>query len=332
VNVVGNGELALGGRVGAVDSSAEVVFGGLDLDGSELVVVISVQVEVGDDVAKLLENALAGRVARRVRRTHVSRVFADDVADSHLVLDHLVVDLSLGDSREILVRPRVRSDLVTLSNHTPDDRGPGLVDGTLANVDASHEESSLETSCLELVQNLVSVDVRAVVIGNGNSSWLAASVDASTTVRNAAFLRTSIVASASSSRGLVGITSRAEVEKTVRSVAMLCSISTVSSSRAAVTGSTNSVAKTGTAAVVGITSLTSLEVVRALHSSGGASSARRRHPDLDVVGQTEELGGSLNAAMSSDEGGHRGGGENLRETHYVYDITVSFLRKTLRFE
>jgi hypothetical protein len=42
VNVVSNGELALRRRVGAVDSSAEVVLGGLDLDGSELVVIVGI--------------------------------------------------------------------------------------------------------------------------------------------------------------------------------------------------------------------------------------------------------------------------------------------------
>lgn len=88
-------------------------------------------------------------------------------------------------------------------------------------------------------------------------------------------------------------------------------------SRAAVARSADSVAEAGTATVVGITTLTCLEVMRALHSSGSASSTRRRHPDLDVVGQTEELGGSLDAAMGSNEGSHRRGGEHLRETHYV---------------
>jgi hypothetical protein len=94
------------------------------------------------------------------------------------------------------------------------------------------------------------------------------------------------------------------------------------SSRAAVAGSADRIAKVGTAAIVGVTSLTGLDVVRTLHSSGGASSAWRRHPDLDIIGQTEKLGGSLDAAMSSNERSHRRGGENLRETHYVYDMTL----------
>lgn len=228
MDVVGNGKLALGSWVGAVNSIAEVVLSGLDLDGSELVVVIGIQVEVGDDVAKPLENILADAVARRVRRTHVGRVFADDVADSHLVLDHLVVDLSLGDLGEILVGPSVRSDLVTLGDHTLDDTAPLLINRTFADVDTGNEEGGLEASRSELVQNLVSVDVWAVIVSDGNGSWLAASVNTTTTVRNATLLRASIVASAGSSRGLVGITTGTEVEKTVRGVAVLLGVSTVS--------------------------------------------------------------------------------------------------------
>jgi hypothetical protein len=228
VNVVGDGELALRRRVGAVDSSAEVVLGGLNLDGSELVVVIGVQIEVRNDVSKLLHNALASGLARRVRRTHVSGVFADDVADSHLVLDHLIVDLSLGNLGQILVGPSVGGDLVTFGDHTLDNRSPFLINSTLADVNTSDKEGSLEARRIELVQNLVSVDVWAIIVGDSDSSWLAASVDASTAVRDAPLLSSDIVAGSSSSWGLVGITARAVVEKTVRSVAVLRSVSTVS--------------------------------------------------------------------------------------------------------
>lgn len=56
------------------------------------------------------------------------------------------------------------------------------------------------------------------------------------------------------------------------------------SSRAAVTGSANSIAEARSATVIGITSLASLEMVRTLHSGRSASSTRRGHPDLDIVG------------------------------------------------
>lgn len=228
VNVVSDGEFALGRWDGTVDSSAEVVLSDLDLDGSELVVVISIQIEVGNNVSKLLQNVLASGLARRVRRTHVSGIFADDVTDGHLILDHLIVDLSLGDLGQVLVGPRVGGDLVTFSYHTSDNGSPSLINGTLANIDASDEEGGLEASRVELVQDLVSVDVWTIVIGDGDRSWLAASVDTSTTIRDATLLRTGIVASTSSSGGFVGVTAGAKVEEAVRSVAVLCSISTVS--------------------------------------------------------------------------------------------------------
>lgn len=227
VDVVGNGKLAIGGWVGTIDSVAEVVLRGLNLDRSELVVVIGIQVEVRNDVAKLLENAWAATDAGRVRGTHVSGVFANDVADSHLVLDHLVVDLGLGNGREILVRPSVRSDLVTLGDHALDGTAPLLINGTLSDVDTSDEEGSLEARRSEFVQDLISVDVWAVIIGNGNGSRGAASIDTLTTIGNVAFLGASIITSAGSSGSLVSVTTWAEVEEAVRGVAVLLGISTV---------------------------------------------------------------------------------------------------------
>lgn len=320
VDVVSDGKLALSGRVGRVHSVAEVVLRDLDPLASELVVIIGIQVEVGDDIAELLHDVLTDFVTRRVRGAHVGRVFANDVADGHLVLDHLVVHLSLGDGGEILVRPSVRGNLVTVGDHTIDDIAPLLIDSTLAKVDTGDEESGLETGSSELVKNLVSVDVWTVIVGDGNSSWLAAHVDTSTTILNAAFLRASIIASSGSSRSLVGIAGRTVVKQAVRSVAVLRSVSTVSlllsehaskqktqrltySTGAAVTLSTLSVTKVGPAAVVGITTLTSVQVMRAL-SSSSTSSTRRGRPDLHVAGHAEELRGSLNTTVGGNEGGH----------------------------
>jgi hypothetical protein len=124
--------------------------------------------------------------------------------------------------------PGVRCDLVTFSDHTLDDSTPLLVNSTLADVDTSDKESGLETSGVEFVQDLVSVDVWAVVVGDSNGSWLKAAVDAGTAVLNTAQLRASIIASAGTSRSLVGITTRSIIEEAIRSVAVLGSVSTVS--------------------------------------------------------------------------------------------------------
>lgn len=228
VNVVSDGKLALSSRVGGVDGIAEVVLSDLDLLAGELVVIIGIQVEVRDDVAKLLENILADSVARRVRRTHVRRVLADDVANGHLVLDHLIVDLSLSDPGKILVGPSVGSNLVTIGNHAADDSTPLLINGTLSKVDTSNEEGGLETGSSELVQDLVSVNVWTIIVSDGNGSGLAARINTSPTVGDTALLRTGIVACAGSSRGLVGIAGRAKIEQAVRSIAVVWGVSTVS--------------------------------------------------------------------------------------------------------
>lgn len=315
VDVVSDGKLALSGRVGGVDGIAEVVLSNLNLLAGELVVVIGIQIEVRDDVSELSKDILANSVARRIRRAHICRVFANNVADGHLILDHLVIDLSLSDLGEILVRPGVGSDLVTLCDHASDDSTPLLINGTLAKVNTSDEEGSFETGSSELIQDLVSVDVWTVIVSNGNGSWLATRVDASTAVVDIALLGTGIVTGGSSSRCLVGIAAGTKFEQAVRSIAVVRSVSTISSTGAAEARGTLGVAKAGSTAVVGVTTLSSVKVVRTL-SSRGASSTRRGRPDLDVAGQAKELRGSLNATMGSSKGCHGRGSEDFEETHY----------------
>ena len=64
MDVVTDSKPAVRSRVGGIDRVAEVVLGILDLRGSEVVVVIGVQVEVRDDVAKFLQNVLTDAGAR----------------------------------------------------------------------------------------------------------------------------------------------------------------------------------------------------------------------------------------------------------------------------
>src|SRR5690349_501176 len=95
--------------------------------GTKYVHTISVQIEVGNDISKLGHNALAGSLTRRVWWTHVSRILSENVADGHLILDHLIIDLGLGDLAQILMRPSVAGDLMTLRIHTSDDICPVLI-------------------------------------------------------------------------------------------------------------------------------------------------------------------------------------------------------------
>ena len=126
------------------------------------------------------------------------------------------------------MRPGVGSDLVTLGFHALDDSGPLLIDSTLANVVTGDEEGSLESGSIELVKNLVSVDVWAIIVGDSNGAFLLARIDTGTTIRNTSLHRTSVVASRCSSRGLVGITARTVVEQAVGGRAVVGCGSTVS--------------------------------------------------------------------------------------------------------
>jgi hypothetical protein len=146
-------------------------------------------------------------IAGRVRWAHVGGVFADDVANRHLVLDHLVVGLLLGDGTKVLVGPGVRSDLVAVVVHLLDDACPVLVNCTLADVVTRNEESGVASSCLELAHNIFSVDVWAIVVGDCHGPGVVANVDATSAVGNTSKLGAGIIAGACSSRSLIGVCS-----------------------------------------------------------------------------------------------------------------------------
>lgn len=117
---------------------------------------ISVQIEIGHNVSKISHIIRATGCGRAsgVGRPHIGREFANDVADGHLVLDHLVNTLLLGDLVEILVRPCVTSDLVAFGDHAADHSRPGLglvIDGAFSNVDTGNEEGCLKAIGGELV-------------------------------------------------------------------------------------------------------------------------------------------------------------------------------------
>jgi len=137
---------------------------------------------------------------------------------SYLVPDHLVVSLLTGDGAEILMRPCVTGNLMSLSNHALDGSSPRLacvVNCALVDVDTGDEESGLCSGSFELIQNTLSVDVRTVIVCDGNRVWLSAVVDALSTIWLVAELGTSDIASAASSREFVGITGRAVLELAV---------------------------------------------------------------------------------------------------------------------
>lgn len=195
VNVVTDAQpLRVGGRSTVFgDVALEVVLGVLDLVDIVLVVVVGVNIEVSDVVAEVSHVLLATRLscAAGVRRAHVGGNLADDVAEGHLVLDHLVLAIRGRDSAHIQVSPGVGSDVVALGIHALDDTGKlrGGVDFTLVDVVASDEECSLSVVCLEDIEDVSGVVLLwAIVVGQSDCARLDAVVYTSTTVRNGANL------------------------------------------------------------------------------------------------------------------------------------------------
>lgn len=70
--------------------------------------------------------------------------------------------------------PGMTGDLVTIVVHVLNDVAPVLINGTLADIVTSNEESSPTASGLEFRHDLLSIDVRTIIISNSNRAWLQA--------------------------------------------------------------------------------------------------------------------------------------------------------------
>ena len=104
-------------------------------------------------VAKSFHVRLAAgrRIALGIWRTHVGRIFADNIGECSLVLDHLLLSHVGRDILKAVVGPRVGSDLMSFIDHARDDRWvrSGSVNGTLAQVVASNKECGMEAKALQ---------------------------------------------------------------------------------------------------------------------------------------------------------------------------------------
>lgn len=288
-----------------------------------------VQIEVGDNITKLGQNVLAGVSAGRVRWAHVSWVFAENVSNGHLVLDHLVIDLLLSNGAEVLVRPGVTGDLVALVVHLLDDTRPVLVDSTLANVVTSKEESSVKSGILEELEYSLSVDVWSIIIGDGHSAGVLATVDTSAAIRNVSKLWAKIIAGRCSIGSFVSIASRTKVELAVRGGAVSSGSSAVTLvivsirafeiggqtnlRRAALVCCADLVVSLCTAAfrvgfLAGLHFMGMLSSIANLVTSEGVSRPQ-------ILWQTKESGGSFNSSVSRNKRCHQRGGNNVGETH-----------------
>lgn len=163
MDVVSDGKPFAGERCGCSgrDVAAEPVLGVLDLARVVLVVIISVDIEVGDVVSKVSHSLFAAGLssAAGIRRSHVGGEESEDIAQSHLVLDHLVLAVNGRNGAQVQMGPSMGSNLVAFGVH-PLDRGlvaGSDVDLSLINVVSRDEEGRLCVVRLEDIQDVVGV-------------------------------------------------------------------------------------------------------------------------------------------------------------------------------
>jgi len=148
MDVVSDDQPGFVGGLPWIQGPVEDVLG--DLDGFATVVGVVARVEIVQDnmvseLTQVIKTAGLGKAAR-VWRTHVSREAAENVTESHLVLQELVFALVVRDLAEILMRPGVAGNLMTFEPHASNQRAPGhveVIDRSLATVIASNEEGRL---------------------------------------------------------------------------------------------------------------------------------------------------------------------------------------------
>lgn len=170
MDIVGNRQEIYVLRVGIGKDAMDNIFGDLVGLRSCMEIVFSIQIEIGNVVSEICHGSATDIVAFRVRRTHVGWDLSDDVAESHLVLDHLGLLVSAIERRKIGMRPSVRSDVVSIGNHSLDNsriRG-GDVNSTFPVIVTSDEESGLDAVRCKQIKQVVSVDIRAIVKSQSN--------------------------------------------------------------------------------------------------------------------------------------------------------------------
>jgi len=95
-------------------------------------------------VPKCQQFSFAGGVAFGIRRPHICWEITQDVPESHFIVDHLVLEMSVIKTGQILMRPGVRGDLVALSDHPLDNSSPlgSSINWTLSKIVSSDHECS----------------------------------------------------------------------------------------------------------------------------------------------------------------------------------------------
>ena len=127
------------------------------------------------------------------------------------------------------MRPSVGCNLMSFVVCSLDRRSPGksgVVNFSLSIVVTSDEEGGFGIVLLQDIQNMLGVDVWAVIISNSNGSSYCAVVDTGSTIQNITELRSRNSRSASAGWNRVIIASRGVVELTSRCCTVGCAFAT----------------------------------------------------------------------------------------------------------
>ena len=132
-------------------------------------------------ISKCFHIRLAARcsIALRVRWTHIRGIFSDDIGKRSLVLDHLLLPHVRGDVLKTVMGPGMRSNLVSFSDHTPDNGRVRscCINGTFAKIVAGDEECRTEAKALQSIQQFTCIKVWPIVIGQRDDIVFQAIID-----------------------------------------------------------------------------------------------------------------------------------------------------------
>jgi len=182
-------------------------------------------------IAKIGHILLAARLrsAVGVRRSHIGREEAKNVAQCHFVAVHVLLPLGTCKVRQMGMSPSMGCNLMSLVVCSLDGRSPrksGIINLSFSVVVASDEESCLSIVLLQYVQDMLGIDVRAVIVSNGNGSSHCAIVDTSSTIQDVTKLGSRNGRSTGTRWDLVVVASRCEVELTTRCRTVVCTFAT----------------------------------------------------------------------------------------------------------
>jgi hypothetical protein len=275
-------------------------------------------------VTKISHILFAARLssAAGVWGTHVGWDLANNVAKSHLVLDHLVVTILLRDSAQVQMCPGVGSKLVALRVHTLEDIAElrSNVNLSLVDVVSSDEESRLSIVRGHDIEDVAGENpLWAIVVGDGDCARCGATVDTSATILDVTDLSTSNGGGVGTTWGGVLRAAGAVLVVASRRVAVVVFYAAVACTRAALASGT--VTDTGTTLAVILTGRNlSLELILGLKkfvdSGETSSSARKQVPSSEIPWvQSDDVGQS--SSVSVDQGGN---GCNSSESRGVVHV------------